>query len=159
MEDTISQAKAEFVRAKERVIRLLAITPEDRINWSPSPTSRTPIQLVAHAALGISFVGAILDGRAPQFSSIAGLDGEFREQEKPFTTREQVLALLEANSTAHLAWLDALTPEKLASTVTTPFGAIPMQAAIGLQSDHIRNHVAQMEYIQTIYGDHDWHVG
>lgn len=44
MEDTISQAKAEFVRAKDQVIRALATTPDDRIHWSPAPTARTPIQ-------------------------------------------------------------------------------------------------------------------
>ena len=44
MNEVIEEAKAEYLQAKERLIKALATTPDDRINWSPSPTSRTPIR-------------------------------------------------------------------------------------------------------------------
>ena len=33
-----------------------------------------------------------------------------------------------------------------------------MSVAITLPADHMRGHIAQIEYIQTIWGDYDWHV-
>ena len=160
MEDIISQAKAEFTRTKERAVRALATTSEDRINWSPSPTARTPIQLVAHGAMVISGIQGMLTGQPFPYSGAAEFDTALRAAEKEFTTREQVLSLLEQNSAGYFTWLDALTPEQLASTVQMPFGpAIPMAVGITFPAYHLSGHVAQMDYIQTIYGDRDWHMG
>ena len=160
MEDTISQTKAEFVRAKERMAHALATTPDDKINWSPSPTARTPIQEVAHAARSISGIQGMLDGQPFPFSGIVEFDTTMRTAEREYTSREQVLSLLEQNSAEYLAWLDALTPERLAATVQFPFGPAPSLAvAITFPAYHLQNHIAQMDYIQTIYGDQDWHMG
>ncbi len=160
MEDIISQTKAEFIRAKERMAHALATTPDDRINWSPSPTSRTPLQLVAHGAASISGIQGMLDGKPFPFSGIVEFDATMRTDEREYTSREQVLSLLEQNSAGYLAWLDALTPEHLASMVQLPFGpSVPMALAITFPAYHLQSHIAQMDYIQTIYGDHDWHMG
>jgi hypothetical protein len=158
MEDIISQAKAEFIRSKERMARTLATTPDDKINASPSPTARTPIQLVAHGALGISGIQGMLVGKPFPYASVAEADTAFRNAEKEYTTREQVLGLLEQNSAEYLTWLDTLTPEQLGSTLQTSVGSFPMAAAITFPADHLRGHAAQIDYLQTIYGDHDWHM-
>jgi hypothetical protein len=158
MEDIISQTKAEFIRAKERMAHVLAATPDDRINWSPSSTARTPLQQVAHGALAIAGIQGMMAGKPFPYASIAEADAAWRCDEKEFTTREQVLALLEKNSAEYLAWLDTLTPEQLASTLQTGFGSFPMAAAITFAADHLRGHTAQIDYIQSIYGDLDWHM-
>ena len=159
MEDMKQQAEAEFLRAKDRLARCLATTPDDRINWSPSPTCRTPIELVAHIATGIPWFTEILEGQPFPFKSIAEGDEAFRKSEKEFKTRDSVIGLLEQNSSQYVAWMRALSPEQLASTVTTPFGPIPMAVGITVMADQVRNHAAQLDYIQTIYGDHDWYIG
>ena len=158
MEDIISQAKAEFTRAKDRLAKDLATTPDDRINWSPSPSARTPIQQVAHVALSIPGIQRMLTGHMVDMSSIATLDAQWRAAEKAFTTREEVLTLLDKNSADYLAWLDTLTPEQIGSTLNLPMGAWPMAQAMTWVADHIRCHSSQIEYIQTIYGDFDWHM-
>ena len=63
MQDIISQAKAELIRAKDRMTRALATTPDDKINWSPSPTARTPIQEVAHSVMAVSGIQGMLTGK------------------------------------------------------------------------------------------------
>ncbi len=160
MEDSISQAKAEFVRAKERMARALATTPDDKLNWSPSPTARTPLQQVAHGAGAIAGIQGMLTGKPFPFANTAEFDAALRSDEKEYSTREQVLSLLEQNSAEYLAWLDKLTPEQLASTFQVPFGPpTPMAIGITFPAYHLSCHIAQMDYIQTIYGDHDWHMG
>ena len=158
MEDKVSAAKAEFTRANQRILKALETTPDDKITWSPSSTCRTPCQQVAHSALAIEGIHGMLTGKPFPFASTAELDSTLREQEKAYTTREQAKALLEANSQAYLAWLDSLTPAQLAATIELPFGTFPMADAITFPADHTRGHAAQLEYTQTIWGDHDWHM-
>jgi hypothetical protein len=158
VEDIVAGAKAEYLRAKDRVIRALATTPDDKINWSPSPTSRTPVQLVAHAAIGVDLTRGLLEAKPFPYESAAAFDVASRRLEKEYTTREQALGILEHISAEYLAWLDTLTPAQLASTVETAFGPIKMTPGITLGADHLRNHAAQIEYLQTVWGDTDWHL-
>ncbi|MBI1730437.1 DinB family protein [Candidatus Acetothermia bacterium] len=160
LQETIDQAKANFLQAKESIKHALATTPDDRINWSPSPTARTPIEQVAHSAWAIKSIHDMLDGRPLQTKETAEADRDFREWEKQFRTREQVLSLLDQNGAAYLKWLDALTPERLATQVKAPFGlgSVPMSLALTFVPYQIRVHAHQIDYIQTIYGDRDWHM-
>ncbi len=154
----IEAVKAEFGRAKERMTRALANTPDDKLNWSPSSTARTPIEQVAHAALSIKGMQDWFSGVPFPFSDMQELDSWLRVKEKEFKTRDQALGLLEDNSNEYVSWLDNLTPEQIDSTLHTGFGDYPMAVAVTFVADHIRGHTAQIEYIQTIYGDHDWHI-
>ncbi len=158
MNDVVSQTKSQFIRVKDRMVLLLAKTPDDRINWSPSATSRTPLQQVAHSAMAISGIHGMLLGRPFPFENIADMDTSLRADEKKLTTRDDVLSLLEKNGNEYLAWLDTLTAEQLAGTIQSPFGPMPMAGALGFATDHTRGHTAQIEYIQTVYGDLDWYM-
>jgi hypothetical protein len=156
--DVVSEAKAEFGRAKDRIANALTTTSDDTLGWSPSPTARTPVQIGAHAALSIAGLMGLLSGEPFPFGNPVDADKAFREAEKGYATRDQVLELLEKNGADYVAWLDALTPEQVASTLDLPFGPTPMAVAITFNADHIRSHAAQIEYLQTVHGDHDWHM-
>ncbi|MDQ2730209.1 MAG: DinB family protein [Armatimonadota bacterium] len=160
MKETIEREKASFLRAKASICRVLATTPDERINWSPSPTARTPIEIVAHAAATVKNLHGILDGHPFRIPNTAEADKTFREWEGEFSTREAVLSLLEANSAAYVAWLDTLTLERLNSLVELPFGMgeAPVAMALTFQAAAMNSHTPQIEYIQTIYGDRDWHM-
>ncbi len=108
--------------------------------------------------MAVATFNDVLAGGDFPFRSIPEADRGLRDAEKQFTTRRQVLDLLDRNGTAYLTWLDTLTPEQLDSLVETPFFTMPRVSAIAMLAEHLRGHVAQMDYIQTIYGDHDWHM-
>ena len=112
------------MRAKDLLLCAPASTPDERLNWAPWPTARTPLQQGAHAAWAIQSIAAMLVGRTFGASSTAQADASFREADKQLATREEVLSLLEDSSAAYLQRLDALTPELLAGTirVTVWFG-------------------------------------
>lgn len=158
MNEVREAAKAEFVRAKERLAKALATTPDDKIHWSPSPTARTPIDQVAHAAISITGMQDWFSGKPFPFKDVKELDDFSRAKEKEFASREQVLGLLEENSNNYLAWLDSLSDETIASTFESQMGSFPMAYAITFPADHLRAHASQIDYIQTIYGDRDWHM-
>jgi len=158
MENVVTAAKAEFDRAKGRLIRALETTPDDKINWTPAGTARTPVQLVVHGGIGTSLVLGMLQEKPFAYAGTSDFDSKSRLAEKEYNTREQALAFLESTSGEFFAWLDTLTPEQVASTAETPFGPWPVAVAITFPADHLRNHAGQIEYIQTILGDHDWHL-
>lgn len=160
MDTTIQQAKDNFLQSKARLLQALNNTPDDKLNWSPTPTARTPIEIVIHSADALKNIHDMLDGRPFQISNTAEADKHFRESEKRISTREEVVELFEKNSTAYVAWLDALTPERLNDPITFPFGLGAGTVGIGLQFPalHTSSHTPQIEYIQTIYGDRDWHL-
>lgn len=155
---SVDEAKAEFTRATDRLKKAYAATPDDKINWSPSPTARTATEIAAHSAMSIKGMQGWFAGEPFPFESTKALDDYCRAEESKFKTREQVLSLLEENSANFHAFLDSLSQEKLASTFDTQMGSFPMTSAITFPADHIRSHAAQIDYIQTIHGDREMYM-
>jgi len=151
--------KATFEQAKQGLIKALATTPDDRLNWTPSPTARSPLAAAAHSAGAIKNLHEMFQGRAFSVATTAEADEYFLRWEKDFTTREQVLELLDKVSTDFTAWLDTVEGEQWNSMVPLPFGMgeLPLHVAVHFIAHHTNFHVAQIAYIQTIYGDRDWH--
>ena len=158
--ETAEAAKANFLRAKGQICHALANTPDDRLNWSPSPTARTPLHQVVHAANSIEHIYKAMIGQRFAVPTPAEADAGFREVERGFTTREAALALLDAKSDAYIAFLDGMTSEQLDGMMKAPFGLgdVPVRIALSFPVEHTNWHVAQIDYIQTIYGDLDWHM-
>lgn len=160
-DETVKRAKDAYLRAKSQLCSAFAVISDEYVNWSPAETARTPAQIVAHCAASVRYIQQQMDGTPFAPATTAEADAMFREWERGFQTRAQALALLEEVSEQYVAWLDALTVERLASVVALPFGlgAIPVEAFLGAAPDHTRGHAAQLEYIQTLTGDRDWHLG
>jgi hypothetical protein len=156
-EKIVEEAKAEFLRAKGRVVKGLETTPDDKLTWSPSPTSRNMLEQVAHCAMSISGVQSMFQGQQFPWSDMQTADAEWRKMEKQYTTRESVTKLLDDACDGYVKFLDGITPEFLATNWTTPMGSFPMSSAITFMADHLRGHASQMDYMQTIYGDMSWH--
>lgn len=151
--ELIEEAKAEYTRAQDRVMKALSATPDDKINWSPSPTARTPVQLAAHAGHGTELIMGMIQGKPFGYAGFQEMDIANRLAEQQITQKEKAVSILQDSGKAYLSFLDGLTREQTDSTVEFPFGAMPMRVAITLPADHLRSHASQMEYIQTIYGD------
>jgi hypothetical protein len=154
MNTIISDAKAEFLRAKARLETGINNTLADKVDWAPSATARTPLHLVAHGAMGTQLLNEWLAGKPFPFNDMDDMDTSFRKAEKEYKTREQALNLLDQTSSEYVSWLESLTPEQVSSTIDMPFGATPMAVAITFAADHLRSHASQLEYVQTIYGDY-----
>lgn len=158
--NAIEQAKQDYLHAKNQLCSALANIPEDRLNWSPSPTARTPIEIVAHCAIAVKSIHEQMTGTPFHFNSTEEADIAFRKEELQFHTSEQVLGYLEEVSTRYTRWLDTVTADNLNSMVVLPFGlgAMPLENWLQISPNHTRGHIAQLEYLQTVYGDRDWHL-
>lgn len=157
----LSDARTFYVDGRRRLEHALANTPDDRLLWAPSPTARTPLAQVVHSAMSTGYIQSWLTGTPFADKTSAEATGIFHSVEATYTTRESALALLEEKSAAFLGWLDSLTPEDLERHGEAPFGLGPVKWSDGIffPGLHMRDHAAQLEYTQTIYGDTDWHFG
>lgn len=88
----------------------------------------------------------------------AEADASFWAQEAAISTRTEALALFDSHADAFEAWLAALPAEALDLKVTMAFGMgdFPVRMGIIWPAEHTKWHIAQLEYLQTCYGDRDW---
>ncbi len=142
----------------DRIRRILAKTPDDRLQWSPAVTARTPLVEVVHAATSIHDIHTAM--MRTRYSTLASAEAgaEFLTLEQAITTREDALGLLDENAAAYLNWLDQLPEESVSKMVPLPFdlGGAPMSFMLMMPAFHTNDHAAQMDYIQTCYGDRNW---
>jgi hypothetical protein len=150
--------KSDFNRSKDWFIAALKALPADRLNWSPSETARSPLALAAHVALSVGHMLGNLRGETFGAPTTTEADIFHRKQESAITSIEEALKLLETNARFYFAWLDGLTPDDLRNSVGMPFGIGPVEIseAISFMPKHIDWHHAQLQYLQTIYGDRTW---
>jgi hypothetical protein len=160
VQEVIDRAKAEFLQAKGGLFRALDTTADDRINWSPSETARSPLHIVAHAGIGGRAMLGNLKGDTFSIPTTEEAHRYFRGTEMEYTSRDQVERLWDGLVRDYFAWLDQLTSECLESMMDLPFGlgSMPISMGIAVMAMHINWHTAQIHYIQTIYGDYDSHL-
>ncbi|MBS1706880.1 MAG: DinB family protein [Armatimonadetes bacterium] len=155
----VEEAKAEYGRAVDRLKLALSTTPDDRINWSPSSDARTPLSLAAHCGMATEGMQKWFEGVPMDFSDMKAVDAGWRAAERAYTSREQVLAKIDETTSAYMNYLGGLSEEQLNGMFDTGFGQFPMASVITWPADHLRSHASQIDYIQTCYGDLDWHMG
>ena len=153
----VEEAKAEFLQVHEALLRSLETTPDDRLHWAPSSTARTIAQQVAHCAHAIGMIEAQIRGEAFRHRTTDEADRAFRDWEQSFSTREELAALVKAQCDSYTSYLDSLSEAELEGFWVLPFGLglAPRSATLSVPALHTRSHIAQIDYIQTIYGDRD----
>lgn len=157
----IETAKMDLTWTKTRMMELLAATPEDKLNFKPSPTARSIIEIVAHAAHALENIAMQLGGTPFPIPNTSEANVVFQVHDSAFNTREAVQAYLEEKFHKYIAILENFTEEDLTRMAPLPFGLgeAPIGYYMTMGNVHTLGHVAQIEYVQTIYGDRDWHTG
>ena len=158
MDDLVTMCKQNAVRGMERFLKTFSFVPDDKLTWSPSPTAKSALRIAAHTACTAgNFAYLIRNGKFPT-NDMAELFAGMNAEEQTVTTREAAVELLRKNTDDILAALDASTPELIASTLETPFGfSAPMAFFMNLPGSHAESHAAQVDYLQTCWGDREMH--
>jgi hypothetical protein len=160
-QETIDQAKNTMLQAKQKLVATLSDIPDAYVTYSPSESARTPLQIVVHCASAIRFIQEQMAGKPFDQPSTAAADRAFRIEETSFDSRQQALDYFDAVTNDYLIFLDSLTESDLVNSAALPFGLgmLPVKDWLGAAPGHTQGHIAQLEYIQTIYGDRDWRLG
>lgn len=136
----------------------LEAVPDERLGWSPGEASRTPLELAAHVALTVGHMLGNLQGATFAVPTMSEADIFHRDQERALPTTGEILEKFDENTAAYFAWLDGLVIDDLGKEVVMPFGmgVVPISTALSFMAKHIDWHHAQLQYLQTVYGDRNW---
>lgn len=157
----IDQTLQTLAMCRQRFEKTFSFVPDDKLNYQVSETTKTPLRIAAHTALSNYNFANIIRGNMP-----GQMDPEAMKQmmidvaakEAAITTREQALELLAASVADVEAAVKEVNDSTVGQDVPTPFFTAPMPFWMNLPARHMDNHAAQIDYIQTIWGDMDWHM-
>jgi hypothetical protein len=146
------EAQATTARmARERFVYGLSKVQDDRLNWSPAATAKTPLQIAGALAAGIlSFFVPIIATKA--LPSMEGGQGALP------TSREEVNGALTDAFDALDAAIDGTKAEELSHPIPTPQvpgGTLTLEVWIGMALTTCSYFQGQLNYVQTACGDLD----
>lgn len=149
----IDAEKHALDQAMSRLYDTFGFIPDDKLHYKPTEHAKSPLHIAAHTAMTNSFLANVLKtGELPDPSFLANLRQIGLEQEAPFTTRQQVMDVL---ASSHQEMKDAYDKISIPALEANP----RLQFFATLPAYHTVNHAAQLDYIQTLWGDYENHFG
>lgn len=153
IQDKVSQAARFAAAGHARFTTTFAAVPKNKLDWTPSETAKTPIQIAAHTAVTYHTFAGLISGDCEMPADMGTAKTEAR-----ITTREQADEALSVGFQALTGAIDCVTPERFAAVAATPYGEIPIEHLIFIPGTHGYAHAAQIDYLQTCWGDMDDHM-
>lgn len=160
MESFVQTCKNAATEGMEMFLRNFSYVPDDKLNWSPTPTAKSALRVAAHTALYAGrFARMIRERAVPVVTDLAAWEAQVASEELMITTREEVERVFRAGTDEVLSALDTVTPEDLESTLDSGQGwSMPMRFVVALPGWHATLHTGQIDFIQTCYGDQEIYV-
>lgn len=155
MGEVIETAKLLTVAAKNRILRTFSHVPDEKLTWTPAPSSKSALRIAAHIGVSNYGMSAVLRGDHPPVSSMQELMKFMSEKELSVTSRDEAVKAIESSTEHYLATLDTLTHDRLKEDIVLPFGTFPTIGFIFVCGRHMESHSAQIDYLQTMWGDLD----
>lgn len=145
----------------EYFLRNFSHVPDDMLEWTPTPTAKSPIRIAAHTALYAGrFAKMIRDRRLPAPENLTEWLAQRDAEEVAVTSREEVDRIFREGTAEVLAALDTLSPEDVEMTLDSGQGwSVPMSQLMGLPGFHATLHAGQIDYLQTCWDDQQVYVG
>lgn len=156
--EVVAQAKSDFERSSVRLIHLFSFVPDDKLMWTPSPTAKSSLRIVAHCGFTSKFFADVITGSMPESMPSAEefLKG-LHESEEKIANRVDAIALVKETTEELCNAIDTVNAENFHSPRNSPFGAPPLKFWISQGREQMAGHAGQLEYLQTIWGDLDNH--
>ena len=145
-----------FRTVRKNTIQVAQDIPEDKYSFVPAPEARTVQRMLTHVAISTRIWEEVHKKR---LTTLAGYDflgmmDRFSAEEAKPRTKAEILELLRTEGDQFAAWLETLTPEILAETVTEPDGKTAKTRFERLLSakEHEMHHRAQLMLIERQLG-------
>ncbi len=143
---------------EQSLIRTFNAVPDDKLNWTPMDKGRTALDAFGEAAQTCAMVSELVRTRGemkPSPQMFAQMKAE-----RAAWTKDDAIAAMNTNSAALFTALGTLSEEDLNMPVTMPMGGgmtMPLGAWIMMAYRTFISRFAQINYIQTLYGDTESH--
>ena len=156
----IQSCKKSAVDGMEWCLHALSFVPDDKLAWTPTPTAKSAIRIAAHTALyPARFARMIQFLELPKRDNLTEWLAQRNAEEEALTTREEVESAFRKGTEEVLVALDSVPAEAIGTSLDSGFGwSMPMTFLMKLPGVHALQHAAQIEYLQTCWGDLEVHV-
>ena len=141
-------------------LRNFSYIPDDRLNWTPTPSAKSPLRVAAHTALYASrFAKMIRDRQLPQPENLEEWLAQRNAEEVAVATREEMIQIFHAGTQEVLEVLDSLTEADVEMNLESGQGwSIPMRQLMVMPGWHATLHTGQIDYLQTCWDDQKVYV-
>lgn len=155
--ELVAQAKKLIDQSSGYLLHTFSFVPDEKLNWTPSPTAKSALRIVAHCAVSNESMAKIIRNEPVPRMPMDEMMKFMNDAETALGTREKAVeALKRSVQTVHSA-LDTVNEGNVNSNPNSPFGSFPMMFWMFLPGSHLNGHAYQIDYIQTIYGDLEFH--
>ena len=145
-----------FRTVRKNTIQVAEDIPESNYSFVAAPDVRSVAQMLTHVAIATRVPQM---ANKPGLTTLAGLNflslvDEFKAEEAKPRSKSQILELLRSEGEKYVAWLETLTPEFLAETVTEADGKTAktrFERLLG-PKEHEMHHRAQLMLIERQLG-------
>ena len=144
--------------AHTQLVRTVEAVPEDKLQWRPLDNGRPILDLLGETAQTLGFATDVARTRGEAKPTREMFHGW--SNERAGWTKEFAVQQLNEGIEKLLAAIEELSEEELAQDVTMPMhGGVTMSLAgwIMMAYRTLISRYAQINYIQTLYGDFDFH--
>ena len=167
MSDTVQRAShtemighaVGFAEAgKGQFLKTFGAVLVDKLNYTPSPSARTPIQIGAHLVVMNNGLAGMIAGSDEPMPEMDEMMAMMAKAEAEIDTSEKVVAAIEESHTKLIAVINGLSAERFGATIPSPFGEMAVAEMIFHLGTHYFSFASQVDYVQTCYGDHEFHM-
>ena len=149
---------AAFRTVRGNTLTIANELTEEQYGFSPAPGTRTAGKLLTHIALGSRFQEMIHMEKRRNFDGMdfPALFAGMAAEEQKARTKAEIITLLKEQCDHFAGWLESVSDDFLAETVTLPAGASPatktrFEMLMGAK-EHEMHHRGQLMLIQRMLG-------
>ncbi|HWD40393.1 MAG TPA: DinB family protein [Fimbriimonas sp.] len=160
MQSIVESCKKSAIQEMEMFLRNFSYVPDEKLTWTVTPTSKSPIRIAAHTALYAGrFAKMIRDQKLPAVENLDEWVAQREAEEIAITCRKEMEKVFRAGTEEVLAALDALTPEAIESRLDSGQGwSMSMKHLMTLPGWHATLHTGQIDFLQTCWDDQKIYV-
>ena len=142
-------------------LRNFSHVPDDKLTWTPTPTSKSALRIAAHAAVtNGNFADMIRNRKLPMGDEIPDFMARNSATEAAITSREEMERVFRENTQKVLDALDTLTDDDLEIVLDSGQGwTMSMAYLTRLPGWHATLHTGQIDFLQTCWDDQQIYVG
>lgn len=153
--DAIKELAIQFFKTSvEKAERTLSFVPADKLTWKPSPTAKSALEIAAHIGVTLMSLSALFEKRGAKPITVQELLDQLKSEEAKYTTLDSVQALIQRGAERMTKALEAIPASAIENeSIDTPFGTRPLKRFIFVPESHTHEHAAQIDFLQTVWGD------
>ena len=161
MNPTIELSKLTATQGMDMFLRNFSHVPDDKLNWTPTPSSKSALRIAAHTAVtNANFAEMIRNRQLPTGDEVPVLVERTKAAELAITSREEMERVFRENTQKVLDALDTLAPEDIELVLDSGQGwTMSMRYLMRLAGWHATLHTGQIDFLQTCWDDQEIYVG